>query len=63
MLQRICDLCGAKIGLPTSSLSGQSREYADEHVKITKGAQNVFIGDVCDMCFKRIRDLVNAPKE
>lgn len=62
MLQRICDLCGAKIGLPTSSTE-TTREYSDKYVKITKGGQNVFIGDVCDSCYKRIRDLVNAPKE
>lgn len=62
MLQRICDLCGSKIGLPTSS-SAPTDEYAKEQLKIVKGGINVFIGDVCDTCYQRVRDFVNAPKE
>lgn len=57
MLQVMCDLCGAKIGNLTDADARNK-----EQMKVTKGSRNMFIGDVCDACYKRFCDLLNLPK-
>lgn len=58
MLQCVCDLCGKGIGRLTES---ESRDR--DQLKVTMGGKNVFIGDLCNTCYGRLKDFFNLPKE